>query len=79
LQANTGDTLVWDVNDITNFGTFGYFDYFAHVTTCTSAQVGDTACVTVMVLPTSGDADTSNNTFTECFEIGVVLIRITKR
>ncbi|MES2397701.1 MAG: LamG-like jellyroll fold domain-containing protein [Bacteroidota bacterium] len=71
LPANTGDTLVWDVSDINNLGTFGYFDYFAHVTTCTTAQVGDTACVTVMVLPTSGDADISNNTFTACFEIGV--------
>lgn len=71
IHANTGDTLVWNVSDINNIGTFSYFDYFAHVITCTNAQVGDTACVTIMVLPTVGDADISNNTFTACFEIGV--------
>jgi uncharacterized repeat protein (TIGR01451 family) len=71
ITASTGDTLVWNVNDINNIGNFGYFDYPANVSTCTSAQVGDTACITVMVLPTGGDADPSNNTFTRCFAIGV--------
>ncbi len=71
ITAPSGDTLVWNVSDINNIGSFSYWDYAVNVTTCTSAQVGDTVCITVMVLPTSGDADLSNNTYTRCFEIGV--------
>ncbi|MES2591621.1 MAG: T9SS type A sorting domain-containing protein [Bacteroidota bacterium] len=71
ITASTGDTLVWNVSDISNIGTFGYFDYAVNTLTCTSAQVGDSACITMMILPTNGDADPSNNTFTRCFEIGV--------
>lgn len=71
ITASTGDTLVWNVSDINNIGTFGYFDYAVNTLTCTSAQVGDSACITMMILPTNGDADPSNNTFTRCFEIGV--------
>ncbi len=71
ITASTGDTLVWNVADINNIGNFNYFDYPANVSTCTSAQVGDTACITVMVIPSAGDADLSNNTFSRCFAIGV--------
>lgn len=71
IPTATGDTLVWNVADINNIGMFSYWDYAVNTMTCTTAQVGDTACITVMVLPTSGDADLSNNTLTQCFEIGV--------
>jgi hypothetical protein len=71
IPASTGDTLVWNVSDINNIGTFSYWDYAVNITTCTSAHVGDTVCITMMVLPTAGDADLSNNTFTRCFAIGV--------
>lgn len=71
ITASTGDTLVWNVSDINNIGTFGYFDYAINTLTCTTAQVGDSACITMMILPTNGDADPSNNTYTRCFEIGV--------
>jgi PKD repeat protein len=71
IHASTGDTLVWNVSDINNMGTFSYWDYAVNISTCTNAQVGDTACITMMVLPTNGDADLSNNTFTRCFAIGV--------
>lgn len=71
ISASTGDTLVWNVSDITNIGTFGYYDYAINTLTCTSAQVGDSACITMIITPTNGDADPSNNTFTRCFEIGV--------
>lgn len=71
IPASTGDTLVWNVSDINNIGSFSYWDYAVNITTCTSAQVGDTACITMMVLPTVGDADPSNNTYTHCFAIGV--------
>lgn len=71
ITASTGDTLVWNVSDINNIGTFGYYDYAINTLTCTSAQVGDSACITMMILPANGDADPGNNTFTRCFEIGV--------
>jgi hypothetical protein len=71
ILASSGDTLVWNVSDINNIGYFSYWDYAVNITTCTSAHVGDTTCITMMVLPTAGDADPSNNTFTRCFAIGV--------
>lgn len=71
ITASTGDTLVWNVSNINNIGTFSYYDYAINTLTCTSAQVGDSACITMIISPTNGDADPSNNTFTRCFEIGV--------
>ncbi len=71
IPTVTGDSLIWNVSDINNIGTFSYWDYAVNTMTCTSAQAGDTACITVMVLPTNGDADLSNNSITQCFAIGV--------
>lgn len=71
IPAVTGDTLIWNVADINNIGNFGYWNYAVSVTTCTSAVVGDSACITMMVLPTNGDVNVSNNMFTRCFRIGV--------
>jgi hypothetical protein len=71
IPAATGDTLVWNVADINNIGNFSYWNYAVHVTTCTSAVVGDSACITMIVMPTAGDVNPANNTFTFCFEIGV--------
>lgn len=71
IPAATGDTLVWNVADINNIGNFGYWNYAVSVTTCTNAMVGDSACITMMVLPTNGDVNIANNIFTRCFGIGV--------
>lgn len=71
IPALTGDTLVWNVADINNIGNFGYWDYAVSVTTCTNAVVGDSACITMMVLPTNSDFNVANNMFTRCFIIGV--------
>ena len=71
IPAVTGDTLVWNIADINNIGNFGYWNYAVSVTTCTNAVVGDSACITMMVLPTNGDVNVSNNMFTRCFRIGV--------
>lgn len=68
ISAATGDTIVWNLNDINDID---WLDMYTEITTCTSAQVGDTACITVMVLPITGDADPTNNMYTRCFEIGV--------
>ncbi len=71
IPAVTGDTLVWNVSDLNAIGNFGYYNYAVSVSTCTNAVVGDTACITMMVLPTNGDVNMTNNTFTQCFAIGV--------
>jgi uncharacterized repeat protein (TIGR01451 family) len=71
IPAATGDTLVWNVTDLNNIGNFGYWNYAVTVTTCTTAVVGDSACITMIVVPTNGDVDVSNNIFTRCFVIGV--------
>lgn len=71
IPAVTGDTLVWYVSDLNNIGTYNYWDYGVLVSTCTTAVVGDTACITMMALPTGGDINPSNNIYTECFVIGV--------
>lgn len=71
IAAPGGDTLIWNVADINNIGSFNYYDYWAHIAVCTNAHLGDTACVTVMVLPAFGDANPANNSLTRCFAIGV--------
>ncbi|MFN6039328.1 MAG: T9SS type A sorting domain-containing protein, partial [Bacteroidota bacterium] len=71
IPASTGDTLVWMVPDINNLGNFNYWNYGVYVSTCTTAVVGDTACITVMVTPSNGDVNPNNNIVTRCFEIGV--------
>ncbi|MFN5184088.1 MAG: T9SS type A sorting domain-containing protein [Bacteroidota bacterium] len=71
IPASTGDTLVWIVPDINNLGNFNYWNYGIFASTCTTAVVGDTACITVMVTPTNGDVNPNNNIVTRCFEIGV--------
>lgn len=71
IPAITGDTLVWYVSDLNNIGNNSYWDYSVLVSTCITAVVGDTACITMMAIPTSGDVNPSNNIYTECFAIGV--------
>ncbi len=71
IPALGGDTLIWNVSDINNIGNFSYWNYGVGVTTCTNAVVGDSACITMIVLPNSGDINPSNNIFTRCFVIGV--------
>jgi len=71
IPAATGDTLVWNVTDINNIGNFSYWNYAVSVSTCTNAVVGDSACITMIVLPTAGDVNLANNILTHCFAIGV--------
>lgn len=71
IPSATGDTLVWYVSDINNIGNFSYWNYPVLVSTCTSAVVGDTACIVMMVIPSNGDVNAANNIYTEYFMIGV--------
>jgi uncharacterized repeat protein (TIGR01451 family) len=68
--ASTGDTLKWNVADIQSL-EINYFNFAVYVTISTFAQLGDSACVTTIVLPTTGDVNPVNNIFTRCVEIGV--------
>ena len=72
IPAPGGDTIVWNISNINNLGWWNNtYDFWTHVAVCTNAQVGDTACLTVMVLPTAGDANPNNNILRRCFVIGV--------
>jgi uncharacterized repeat protein (TIGR01451 family) len=67
IPGPSGDTLIWNVSNINMIGN----SYYHHVKVCTTAVVGQTACVTTIVLPSTGDVNPSNNTYTQCFNIGV--------
>lgn len=69
ISAPTGDTLKWNVADITSlFGTYYNFPFL--FTTITSATIGDTVHVTLVILPITGDSDTSNNVYQRAFIVG---------
>lgn len=63
-----GNTVTWNVND---FASIGYWNNFwFELLTDTTATIGDEVCVTVVVAAAAGtDNDTSNNTFTQCFDV----------
>lgn len=71
IPAQTGDTAIWYNLTQNSFNGNLYPNLVLPVTTCTTAQVGDTACFTLIVLPITGDAYPSNNVLTICREIGV--------
>ncbi len=70
IVTASGDTLIWNVADISNIGNFGYYNYPFEVSTKTTATIGDTVCITLNVLPIQGDADSTNNSYTRCFVVG---------
>ncbi len=69
IPAASGDTVIW--NNVTSNGFWNYYDYMVPVITCTNAQVGDTACFTIIVSPINGDSNPINNSITICRPIGV--------
>jgi uncharacterized repeat protein (TIGR01451 family) len=62
----SGDTLSWN---FTNLHSFNSFWRSATFMTSTSAVIGDSICATLIMEPTTGDADPANNTIYECFPI----------
>lgn len=66
--AINGDTVVWDFANIYS-GYNHYFDMNFNVYTDTSAQIGDTLCVTYIVEPIVGDSNPSNNIKRFCFPV----------
>ncbi len=65
-----GDTLVWDYTNLANnYGSYNGLCMAVQVATDTTAQIGDSICVDVVMTPQNGDADPSNNTSTTCMEV----------
>lgn len=65
-----GDTLVWDYTNLVNNYNYYYSSCIrVDVATDTTAQIGDSICVDMLITPQSGDADPSNNMSTTCLEV----------
>ncbi len=67
-NTSNGDSLVWNVSNIfsTNLG----YNYTVYALINTAAQIGDSACITGMILPMDGDINEMNNTYKMCIFIG---------
>lgn len=63
-----GDTVEWAFSNINN-GWGNNFNTRFMVYTDTTAQIGDTVCVTYIIDPISGDADSSNNVKRICIPV----------
>ncbi len=63
----TGNNLVYTISD---FGTVNFQNDFSFVVqTDTTAQIGQQVCFDVSVTPLSGDNNTANNNYTQCFTV----------
>ena len=65
--AISGSTYTYTIADFANVNLFS--DFAVNFETDTTAQAGDSICISVVVTPTAGDADNSNNTYTFCYEV----------
>lgn len=70
IPAPTGDTLKWSIADITALPYYAYMTYGINYTTSSTATIGDIVDLTLIVLPITGDADTTNNTYNGHFIVG---------
>ncbi len=65
----SGNTLTWNFSNLTNgFYYYWWNSFWASVRlhTSSSAVIGDTVCLTMVVSPLTGDANDTNNTITFC-------------
>lgn len=62
-----GSTYSYSIADFGNVSLYNSFSL--NFQTDTTAQSGDTICVTVLVSPTTGDVDPANNTYTFCYQV----------
>ena len=63
----SGDTLFWNFTNLTYDSA--HLQPQVYVTTDTSAGIGDTICMHVLVTPLVGDMDTTNNRKLYCFPV----------
>jgi len=67
-----GDTLRWNFNNLSNSSNGWYWYGFnpqVTVNTDLAAQIGDTVCFQTTVTPTTGDINTANNIFNQCYAV----------
>ncbi len=57
----SGDTIIWNYSSSTS-----YWSFCAQVVTATTATIGDTACVTMIIEPVLGDVNPADNIVTTC-------------
>ena len=65
--AIAGNVFTYTIAD---FGVIPFNDFGLWFTTDTTATIGDSICVSVVVTPTAGDNNTSNNTINYCYYVG---------
>jgi hypothetical protein len=70
IPTATGDTLKWDIADISSLAYYGYYNYPFSYTTSSSATIGDTVHIKSIIYPITGDVDTTNNTYVRDFVVG---------
>lgn len=67
-SAINGDTVEWNFTNLNNNG-FNSFNVSIGTYTDTTAQIGDTVCVTYIVEPNLGDSNAANNIKQFCFPV----------
>ena len=66
----SGDTLSWNFSNLNHTNSWAVASLFQfNVLTATNASVGDTICMEMIVEPSAGDTDPSNNVQTFCFRV----------
>jgi uncharacterized repeat protein (TIGR01451 family) len=65
----SGDTLIWNFTNLNNSFYYTYMNNWISVITSTSAVLGDSVCLTMIVEPQAGDMNPLNNIVNNCFEI----------
>ncbi|MDQ3049162.1 MAG: T9SS type A sorting domain-containing protein [Bacteroidota bacterium] len=70
IPAATGDTLKWNVADMTNSPYFSYSNFPFEYITDISATIGDTVHVTMILTPQTGDSNPLNNVCSRDFVVG---------
>ncbi|MFK8037532.1 MAG: T9SS type A sorting domain-containing protein [Crocinitomicaceae bacterium] len=65
--AVSGSTYTYTISDFGNVSL--HQDFKLNFETDTTAQAGDSICVTVLVTPLTGDVNPINNNYTSCYEV----------
>ncbi|MBC7861464.1 MAG: T9SS type A sorting domain-containing protein [Bacteroidia bacterium] len=64
----SGDTVTWNVADVYNPSPYLYNSLIAHAQVCTTAVMGDTLCIQLIVNALN-DANLNNNVYARCFVV----------
>jgi uncharacterized repeat protein (TIGR01451 family) len=65
----SGDTLIWNFTNLDNSCFLSPMNNVIRAVTSTSAVLGDSICLKMIIEPVAGDENPSNNIFNGCYEI----------